>query len=181
MMLRFGLTEVERAALEGLTRSAERAEADQARRCCSPSKAGRGRTLGALLGVRADTVLHWRCAYRRGGVEVLRTHCSPGRPAHRGRRALEVLEVILAHPLSPSTPPWTLPRLQQEVERRCGIRLSQPWISRLLRKKGGVRFPPPAPYAAWTPGPPGHRAKRRAPERAQTPGRGRGDRASLRR
>jgi hypothetical protein len=72
----------------------------------------------------------------QGGAKGLGARTSPGRPGHRGERALAELERILDAPHLPSQLPWTLPRLQREVQARSGVRLCQSWISRLLRKKG---------------------------------------------
>lgn len=133
------LTLQERAALEALSRSRLRAEADRARAILLSAQGWSSPAIAEVVAVRADSIRRWRHQYRCGGIEALRAHRPPGRPAYLGARALEALKVILNAPKPAEAPPWTLPRLQTEVEWRTGVRLSQPYISRLLRKKGDMR------------------------------------------
>jgi transposase len=131
------LSDSERQALEALCRSRLRLEADRARAILLSAEGWSSAAIAEVVSARADTVRHWRMRYRHDGARGLRLKSSPGRPGHRGERALCELEQILEAPRLASEPPWTLPRLQREVERRCGVRICQSWISCLLRKKGG--------------------------------------------
>ena len=128
----------DRAALEALSRSRLRAEADRARAILLSAQGWPSPAIAEVVAVRADSVRRWRHQYRSGGIEALRAHRPPGRPAYRGARALEALKVILSAPKPAEAPPWTLPRLQVQVEWHTGVRLSQSYISRLLRKKGDM-------------------------------------------
>jgi transposase len=131
------LSDSQRQALEALSRSRLRLEADRARAVLLSAEGWSSAAIAEVVSARADTIRHWRGRYRQAGAEGLRVRHSPGRPGHRGERALSELERILDAPRLASEPPWTLPRLQQEIERRSGVRICQSWISRLLRKKGG--------------------------------------------
>src|SRR5690606_39097994 len=102
--------------LGALSRSRLRLEADRARAILLSAEGWTSRAIAEVVSVRADTVRHWRSRYRQAGAEGLRVRTSPGRPGHRGARALAELEGILEAPRLPSEPPWTLPRLQHEVE-----------------------------------------------------------------
>jgi len=132
---RLSVTEEERAALEQLARSAERAEADRARAILWSSEGRTGAVIGGLLGVQADTVRQWRRRFRAGGVAALRTRPKPGKAPWKSRAALAVIEELLARPLA-ERPNWTLPRLQRAVRERAGISLSPSRLSVVLRQKG---------------------------------------------
>jgi transposase len=132
---RLSVTEEERAALEQLARSAERAEADRARAILWSSEGRTGAVIGGLLGVQADTVRQWRRRFRAGGVAALRTRPKPGKAPWKSRAALAVIEELLALPLA-QRPNWTLPRLQRAVRERAGISLSPSRLSVVMRQKG---------------------------------------------
>jgi transposase len=131
---RLSVTEEERAALEQLARSAERAEADRARAILGSSEGRTGAVIGGLLGVQADTVRPWRRRFRAGGVAALRTRPKPGKAPWKSRAALAVIEELLALPLA-QRPNWTLPRLQRAVRARAGISLSPSRLSVVMRQK----------------------------------------------
>ena len=128
-------TDEERAALEQLARSADRAEADRARAILWSSEGRTGAVVGGLLGVRADTVRQWRRRFRAGGVAALRTRPKPGKVPWKSQAALAVVEQLLAVPLA-RRPNWTLPRLQRAVRERAGISISASRLSVVLREKG---------------------------------------------
>jgi hypothetical protein len=101
---RLSVTEEERAALEQLARSAERAEADRARAILWSSEGRTGAVIGGLLGVQADTVRQWRRRFRAGGVAALRTRPKPGKAPWKSRAALAMIEELLALPLAQWSP-----------------------------------------------------------------------------
>jgi transposase len=152
--------EEEQCALRGLARSAQRGEADRARAILLTLEGLRAEDIAHGLSVNVSTVREWRGLYARGGVDALRyLPRSGGRPGTAGRQALSVAKEILAEDVSHDGH-WTLPRLCAEIERRGGGRVSQPWLSVLLRKKdiaGGARatrspdakMPPPSSAAAY--------------------------------
>jgi transposase len=134
---RLSVTDDQRAALERLARSANRAEADRARAILWSSEGRTGAMIGGLLGVQADTVRQWRRRFRAGGVAALRARPKPGKAPWKSRAALAVIEELLARPLA-ERPNWTLPRLQRAVRERAGITLSASRLSVVLREKGIV-------------------------------------------
>ncbi len=132
---RLAATDEERAALEQLARSADRAEADRARAILWSSEERTGAVIGPLLGVQADTVRQWRRRFRAGGVAALRTRPKPGKVPWKSQAALAVIEELLAVPLA-QRPNWTLPRLQRAVRERAGISISPSRLSVVMRQKG---------------------------------------------
>jgi transposase len=128
---RLSATDEQRAALERLARSADRAEADRARAILWSSEGRTGLVIGPLLGVQADTVRQWRRRFRAGGVAALRTRPKPGKVPWKSRAALAVIAVPLAE-----RPNWTLPRLQRAVRERAGITISASRLSVVMREKG---------------------------------------------
>ncbi|MGH7112586.1 MAG: hypothetical protein ACREFK_19450, partial [Stellaceae bacterium] len=68
-------------------------------------------------------------------VAGLRARKAPGPAAAKERAALSVIEQVLA-PEVAERPHWTLPRLQDEIERRSGARLSKSRLSVVLKKGG---------------------------------------------
>jgi transposase len=132
---RVSATDEQRAALEQLARSADRAEADRARALLWSSEGRTGAVIGPLLGVQADTVRQWRRRFRAAGVAALRTRPKPGKVPWKSRAALAVIEELLAVPLA-ERPNWTLPRLQRAVRERAGITISASRLSVVMRKRG---------------------------------------------
>ena len=132
---RLSITDEERARLEQLSRSVDRAEADRARAILWSSEGRTGAVIGPLLGVRADTVRPWRRRFRAGGATALCTRPKPGKAPWKSRAALAAVEDLLAVPLA-QRPNWTLPRLQRAVRERAGISLSPSRLSVVLRQKG---------------------------------------------
>jgi transposase len=132
---RLSVSDEERAALEQLARSADRAEADRARAVLWSSAGRTGAVIGPLLGVQADTVRQWRRRFRARGVAALRARPKPGKVPWKSRAALAVIEDLLALPLA-QRPNWTLPRLQRVVHERTGIAISPSRLSVVMREKG---------------------------------------------
>jgi transposase len=132
---RLSLTDEQRAGLEQLARSLDRAEADRARAILWSSEGRTGLAIGALLGVQADTVRQWRRRFRAGGAAALRTRPKPGKAPWKSRAALAVIKELLARPLA-ERPNWTLPRLQRAVRERTGISISTARLSVVMRERG---------------------------------------------
>ena len=124
------------AELRELSRSPRRDEADRARAILLSLEGWTSEAIGTAFGVTADSVRHWRNWYAGQGVEGLRAAVVPGPSGERGLRALAVAASILSEPVQ-NRPNWTLPRLQAEIERRGGPKISKSRLSILLREKGG--------------------------------------------
>jgi transposase len=123
------------AELEALARSNRRGEADRARAILLSLDGWTSARLGAAFGVGADSVRRWRVWFREGGVDALRASPVPGRSPAKGEWAVAVAEEVLAAPVE-NRPNWTLPRLQDEIEKRTEVRISKSRLSVVLRKKG---------------------------------------------
>ena len=125
--------EAGRAALERLSRSAGRREADRARAVLGSLGDETSAVIATRLGVRAEQVRRWRSAFRRGGAEALRSRPRPGRTPRKREAALAVALAVLAAPLA-DRPAWTLARLAAEVAARTGETISPGHLSVVLRK-----------------------------------------------
>ena len=139
---RLTVTDEQRAALDELARSPDRAEADRARAIVWSVEGRTGGVIGGLLGVEADTVRQWRRRFRAGGDErrrrsSLRTRPKPGKAAWKSPAALAVVKELLAGPVA-NRPNWTLPRLQRAVRERTGIDISASRLSVVMREKGAL-------------------------------------------
>src|SRR4051812_48210827 len=130
--------EAGRAELERLGRSAARREADRARALLWSLEGETSPTIAARLGVRAEQVRRWRAAFRRGGVEALRSRPRPGRTPRKREAALAVTGELLKGGAADG-PVWTLARLAAEVAARTGETISPGHLSVVLRK-GGYRW-----------------------------------------
>jgi len=122
--------------LQQLARSHRRDEADRARAILLSLEGWTSARLGAAFSVGGDSVRRWRTWFRDGGVEALRASPPPGRSPAKGDWAVAVAEEVLAAPVE-DRPNWTLPRLQDEIEKRTEVRISKSRLSVVLRKKGG--------------------------------------------
>lgn len=122
--------------LKELARSEVRGEADRARAILLTLEGWTSVDLAQAFGVTADSVRHWRHWFATGGVEALRSTLAPGPSPVKGEAALAVARAVLAEPVENRTN-WTLPRLQDEIERRAGLSISKSRLSILLREKGG--------------------------------------------
>ncbi len=132
---RLSATPEQRGALRELARSAERGEADRGRGILLSLERRSGGEIGAVLGVKANTVRVWRMAFRRGAVAALRTRPRRGRRAWKSPAALAVVEDILGGSVVNRTV-WTLPRLQRAIRERTGVSISKSRLSVVMRKKG---------------------------------------------
>ena len=125
--------EAGRAELERLGRSAARREADRARAVLWSLEGETSPAIAARLGVRAEQVRRWRAAFRRGGVEALRSRPRPGRTPRKREAALAVAGELLNGGAA-DRPVWTLARLAAEVAARTGETISPGHLSVVLRK-----------------------------------------------
>ncbi|MGH7087762.1 MAG: helix-turn-helix domain-containing protein [Stellaceae bacterium] len=121
--------------LRALARSSDREEADRARAILLSLEGWTSARIAAAFCVRTDSVRHWRWIFGRTGIAGLRARKAPGPAAAKERAALSVIEQVLA-PEVAERPHWTLPRLQDEIERRSGARLSKSRLSVVLKKGG---------------------------------------------
>ena len=122
-----------RAALERLSRSAVRGEADRARAVLWSLAGETSAASAARLGVRAEQVRRWRSAARSGGIAALRSRPRPGRTPRKREAALAVAREVLSGPAT-DRPVWTLARLAAEVAARTGETISPGHLSVVLRK-----------------------------------------------
>jgi transposase len=122
-------------ALRELARSEIRGEADRARAILLTLSGWTSPQLAEAFGVTADSVRHWRQWFAQGGVEALRSTLAPGPSPEKGEQALAIASAVLREPVE-NRRNWTLPRLQAEIERQAGIRISKSRLSILLREKG---------------------------------------------
>src|SRR4051794_3123520 len=131
--------EEQRLALNALSRSRDRGEADRARAILLALAGWTSGQIAEAFGVREDTVRFWRSAFMTGGIEALKTAVAPGPAPVKAERALAVAEEVLSGPVA-DRPNWTLPRLADEIEMRAGVRISPSRLSVVLRKKGDFRW-----------------------------------------
>lgn len=129
----------QRRLLGELAQSRDRGEADRARAILLTLSGWSGPRIAEAFGVAENTVRLWRMAFMREGVAALRTSPPRGPAPVKAARALEVAAEVLSVPVAERSN-WTLPRLSDEIERRCGVRLSRSRLSVVLRKKGEFRW-----------------------------------------
>lgn len=123
----------QREELRALARSSDREEADRARAILLSLEGWTSERIAAAFCVGAESVRHWRWIFGRKGVAGLRARKAPGPAAAKAQAALSVIEQVLAPEIA-DRPNWTLPRLQDEIERRTGARLSKSRLSVVLKK-----------------------------------------------
>jgi transposase len=114
---------------------ADRAEADRARAILLSLDGWSSVRIAEAFSVEPDSVRHWRWTFGRDGVSGLRARKAAGPEPVEARAALSVVSAVLADEVS-DRPNWTLPRLQDEIERRTGERISKSRLSVVMRKKG---------------------------------------------
>lgn len=123
----------QREELQALARSSDREEADRARAILLSLEGWTSERIAAAFCVRTDSVRHWRWIFGRKGVAGVRARKAPGPAAAKEQAALSVIEQVLAPEIA-ERPNWTLRRLQDEIERRTGERLSKSRLSVVLKK-----------------------------------------------
>jgi len=119
-----------------LAGSSDREEADRARAILLSLQGRSSVRIGEAFSVAPDSVRYWRWTFGREGVAGLRARKAPGGPEPvKARAALSVVADVLADDVA-ARPNWTLRRLQDEIERRCGLRISKSRLSVVMRKNG---------------------------------------------
>ena len=125
----------QREQLSALAGSPDREEADRARAILLSLQGWSSVRIGEAFSVEPDSVRHWRWRFGREGVEGLRARKAPEPEPVKARAALSVVSDVLADDVA-DRPNWTLPRLQDEIEARTGLRISKSRLSVVMRKKG---------------------------------------------
>ncbi len=128
-------TRKQEAALQELSRSDVRGEADRARAILLTLQGWTSPQVAQAFGVTPDAVRHWRGWFGERGVDALRSTLAPGPSPAKGERALSVAGALLRQPVEGRTN-WTLPRLRAEIERQTGATISAGRLSVLLKKGG---------------------------------------------
>ena len=130
-------TAEQKVALQELSRSDVRGEADRARAILLTLEGWTSLELAEAFGVTPEAVRHWRGWFAERGVDALRSTLAPGPSPAKGKRALEVASLLLRQPVEDRTN-WTLPRLRAEVERQTGASISAGRLSVLLKRGASV-------------------------------------------
>lgn len=121
--------------LRALAGSPVRAEADRARSILLSLQGWSSARIAEAFSVEPNSVRHWRWTFGREGVAGLRARKAPGPEPVKARAALTVVSAVLTDEVADRRN-WTLPRLQNEIERRTGERISKSRLSVVMRKKG---------------------------------------------
>ena len=101
---------------------------------------GRGiREVARMVGVTPASVLRWKKALERGGIEALKAKPHPGKPpklTDEQKRELE--NILLRGPLAAGFPTdlWTLKRVAQVIERQFGVKYHPSHVWKILRGMG---------------------------------------------
>jgi len=126
-------TAEQKAALQALSRSDVRGEANRARAILLTLQGWTSPRLAQAFGVTPDAVRHWRGWFSERGVDALRSTVAPGPLPAKGERVLAVAGLLLRQPVEDRTN-WTLPRLRAEIERQIGAAISTSHLSVLLKR-----------------------------------------------
>jgi transposase len=132
---RIDVTPEQREGLRSLAGSSDREEADRARAILLSLEGWTSGRIALAFCVQPDSVRHWRWIFGRDGVSGLRARKAAGPDPVKARAALSVIEAVLAPGVS-NRPNWTLPRLQDEIEKQTGQHISKSRLSVVMRKKG---------------------------------------------
>ena len=128
-------TAEQRSELRALAGSSDREEADRARAILLSLEGWSSVRIAEAFSVKPDSVRHWRWTFGRDGVAGLRARTAAGPEPVKARAALSVVAAVLSDEVA-DRPNWTLPRLQDEIEARTGLRISKSRLSVVMRKKG---------------------------------------------
>jgi len=95
--------------------------------------------VGRQIGCNPSSVMRWRDARQRGGLDGLQVRFSPGRPsklavAERKRLVRLLLKGSIAQGYRTNL--WTTARIAEMVERQFGVRYHPDHIGRLMRSIG---------------------------------------------
>ena len=131
----------QRAALETLSVSRDRGEADRSRAILLTLDGWTSARIAEVFRVREDTVRFWRGGFARGGVEAIKASVYAGPPPVKTEAALRVCTPLLEAPVA-NRANWTLPRLIAEIKNCEQVDIGRSQLSKALRKKtsaGGGR------------------------------------------
>jgi transposase len=120
-------------ALQELSRSDRRDEADRARAIVLSVNGWTSGQIARAFGVTPDSVRRWRSWFAEAGVEGLRARERTGREAVKSDAAASVVASLLTAPVADRTN-WTLPRLQAEIARQTEVSISKSQLSKTLKK-----------------------------------------------
>jgi transposase len=124
----------QKAALEALSTSRDRGEADRARAILLTLKGWTSERIAEVFCVREDTVRFWRGAFLHGGVAAIEASVYAGPLPLKTEAALRVVTPLLEAPVA-DRPNWTIPRLMAEIKTRERITIGRSQLSKALRKK----------------------------------------------
>ena len=134
-------SEEQKAALEVLSASRDRGEADRARAMLLTLKGWTSSEIAEVFLVREDTVRFWRGDFARGGIEAIKASVYRGPEPVKTEAALRVCTPLLEAPVADRAN-WTIPRLMAEIKRVERVDIGRSQLSKALRKKtsdGGGR------------------------------------------
>ena len=134
-------SEEQKAALEVLSASRDRGEADRARAMLLTLKGWTSSEIAEVFLVREDTVRFWRGEFARGGIEAIKASVYRGPEPVKTEAALRVCTPLLEAPVADRAN-WTIPRLMAEIKRVERVDIGRSQLSKALRKKtsdGGGR------------------------------------------
>jgi len=120
-------------ALQALSRSERRDEADRARAIVLSANGWTSGQIARAFGVTPDSVRRWRSWFAAAGVEGLRASERAGREPVKSEAAAGIVEDLLSQPVA-DRPNWTLPRLQAEIARQTEVTISKSQLSKVLKK-----------------------------------------------
>jgi transposase len=94
-------------------------------------------TIAAALGVTPAAVSQWLAAWRRGGLEAMRAHPSPGRPTRLAPEQRRLIPDLLSHGAEAygfRGAVWTCARIARVIEWEFGVRYHPGHVSRLMQQ-----------------------------------------------
>lgn len=97
------------------------------------------------FGVTVGAASHWLKAWRKGGLEALRSKPHPGsRPKLPRHRRPELERLLLEGPKAQGFPTelWTLRRVTDLIQRHFGVQYDPSQVSRILHSMGWSRQRP---------------------------------------
>ncbi len=138
---RIKITAEQLVELEALKVSEKRREAQRAEAILLSHQRFSSAAIAEKLNVSAGQVRRWRGWFVKGGVPALRLRPHTGRPPTKATLALALVAPLLETPPQ-ETPPrqqiWSCGRLAHYIEQESGVRISAAYLSKVLRKKGGI-------------------------------------------
>jgi transposase len=93
--------------------------------------------IATALGVTVAAVSKWLTAWRRGGLDAVRSHPSPGRPSRLAPEQKRLIPDFLSHGAEAygfRGEVWTCARIAKVIEWEFGIRYDKGHVSRLMKQ-----------------------------------------------